>query len=158
MPKRNSVRRTPQGQSSPRKRHRSRSSKARRSRISKAHRSRISSPEPAPSDLIMPGLTRDQWLLVLDPCHRTVALRLALTIANHVVNTDALMRAAQEALIAAVRVYDPSRGMSFFELASRRMRQAMSERVREKQIPERFLRWRRDLLWLVTLHEQRDEP
>ncbi len=143
MPKSSSARRGKQGQSS--------------SAASKRRRSRSSAPEPPGAEPIMPGLTRDQWSLALDPRHRFTALRLAATTYTGVVNIDALMHSAQEALIAAVREYKPGR-VSFVAYARRRMRSAMVKRVREQQIPERLLRWRQDLIWHVALSDVHDEP
>ncbi len=146
MPKRNNARRTSQDPSA-----------SKRSRSSKRRRSRSSSAEPD-SELIMPGLTRDQWSLVLDERHRSTALRLAGNICTRVVNMDALLHSAQEALIAAVREYDPAGKVPFGAYARRLMRRAMHQRTRAQQLPERLLRWRQDLIWHVALSEQHDEP
>ncbi len=142
MPKGSTTRRAKQGQSSIPRKHR---------------RSRGRSQEPSADELLMLGLTPEQWALVLDPCHRGVALRLALKISNHVVSTDALMSTAQEALIAAVRAYDSARDASFAEYAHLRMSRAMHEHMRARQIPERFLRWRKDLVILVAISEEHVE-
>ncbi len=140
MPKRSKARRAKQDPpTAPRKRR-----KRRRSSIS----------EPPAAELCVLGLTQEQWSLMLDPCHRGVALRLAEEIYTSVVNIDALMRTAQNTLIAAVRAYDPVRGLTFVDYAHPRMSRAMHEHAREQQIPERFMRWRKDLIILVAISEE----
>ena len=118
------------------------------------HRGQSRSPEPPRHELIIPGLTHEQWSLLLDRRCRNAAIGLALKIPNRGVGYDAMLHTAQEALVAAVRAYDASCGVPFIRYARVRMRAAMYRRAQERRVPERLQRWRQDLIWIVVLAER----